>query len=205
MKRKSILLAVCMLLMSVSLAYALPEYTVNTTTGRIGEGGPFQINGVTDPSVNFQSFCLETKEYLSLPGQYYGSIDSRVYYSSGGYTASTPINVNTAKLYNYFLDNSGLTAQEKRNIQLAIWMYQDQPGIVDDPTNFFFANASTLVASNRTIMALNLWDANVVFPYDNECDYSHKVQSVLIATPEPGILLLLGIGLVGLAGLRRKE
>jgi hypothetical protein len=207
MKRSTALMAVCMLILSVSLAHALPQYTISTTTGRIGDGGPFQITGVTNPSVSFQTFCVERGEYIDLPATYYGSIDSLVYYSSGSSTFSAAINSNTALVYNYFLDHQAtLSDTDKRNIQLAIWMYQGQLTI--DHSNFYVdkIDHGNLSASNRTIMALNLWDADVGnAPYNNESDYCHRKQSQLIATPEPGTLLLMGLGLIGLAGLRRKN
>jgi len=203
MKKRVIILALCILLMSVSLAQALPQYIISGT-GQIGTGGggPFQVAG---NGMNFQTFCIETREYLSADGKtpYYGSIDPLVYYSSGGSTFSALISGETAKLYNYFLDKqTTLTLLEKDLIQQAIWMYQDQPDWSDDPNNWWYANASTLIATNRTIMALNLWTTDIGVPGPE--DYDYKKQSLLIATPEPGILMLLGLGLAGILGIKRK-
>jgi len=212
MKGKTVLLALLLLLISVSLAEALPQYYVNDTTGRSGNGGPFQILGFTDPSVNFQTFCVEEKEYISLGGKYYGSIDPLVYYSSGPNSlSSAAIDSHTAILYNYFLDHqSTLSDGDKTLIQNAIWAYQGQLqyGTPDVSNNSYYndAKAGTLQASNRTIMALNLWTVDVGNgPYaGNQGDYDARAQSMLIATPEPGILILLCLGLVGVAGIRRK-
>jgi hypothetical protein len=166
--------------------------------------------GYTDPSVNFETFCVEEKEYISLGGKYYGSIDSIVYYSSGPNSlSSAAIDPHTAILYNYFLDNqSTLSNADKTLIQNAIWAYQGQLAYGSPlvNTNYYYLHVSDLAASSRTIMALNLWTADVGNgPYaSNGYDYDHRAQTMLIATPEPGILILFSLGLVGVAVIRRK-
>jgi hypothetical protein len=206
MKKRVTLLAACILLISVSLAQALPTYQILDPGGRTTSGGPFRIVG---NSMDFQSYCVETAEYISIGGTYWGSIDNLVYYSSGSQTFSAPIYSGTAKLYNYFLDNQlTLTNVQKGDIQGAIWAFQGQAG---GSTNWWYNNAGTLVASNRTVWALNLWTVDVGgSPYNNAGDFAHRAQSMLIAgdipynTPEPGVLILLGLGLIGVVGIKRK-
>ena len=72
--------------------------------------------------------------------------------------------------------------------------------------NDYYLHPGLYVGANRTIMALNLWTANIGDgPYSgNTTACAAKAQTLLIATPEPGTLLLMGLGLIGLAGLRRK-
>ena len=195
--------AVCLLIVSISTAEALPLYTVTDPGGRMGNGGPFRIVG---NNLDFLTLCVETREYLTLPDSLYGSIDSVVIFGSGDKWNTVPIADQTARLYNYFLDNQGLTNAQKWDIQKAIWTYQQQPDYLTPPAlgvNTFYDNALNYPMT-RTIMVLNLWESDVsLLPYiiGNDDAYAAKAQSQLIAVPEPGILILLGIAMtaVGVA------
>ena len=199
MKKGMIFLVVCLLVMSVSLVQANPIYTIN---GEIGppDGGPFSITG---PGGTFQTFCVETQEYINVPGAYYGTIDSVVMYSSGNQFFTPSLNDNTKRLYSYFLDHYStpgfFSSTDLGNIQAAIWAYQNQPGVPSQAGNPYYVNASTYTL-DHTISVLNLWTA------DNSTSFADRAQSQLIATtvPEPLTILLLGMSLVGLRLSSRK-
>ncbi len=205
------LIAISLVAVSISTAEALPTYTVSNTPGRIGNGGPFEIVG---NGLDFQSFCVETQEYITLPGKYWGSIDPVVIYtSSASFSHTDPIADNTARLYNYFLDNyASLSYNDKHLIQIAIWTYQNQPGYTTPPVgNTFYDHAPTYPMTQH-IVALNLWTSDVgdgpYTNYLNSTDFRYRAQTQLFAdpaVPEPGILTLLGIGLSSVALLARRK
>lgn len=198
-----------MVFISASLCQALTDYTVTApySDARFDNGGMFEI---TSTAGSFFTFCLETGEYVSLNTAYPGTIDSKVYYGTASgqtigstYPSGEALNTNTINLYDYFLQNYGtLTHAQDAEIQEAVWYFQGQISYTPSGNPY---TSGTYTGPSQNVEALNLWTAD-----GGQYTTADAQQSFLIvggsgtSVPEPSIVVLVGLGLVGVAGIRRK-
>lgn len=161
-----------------------------------GSGGEFNVYKFAGP-ILYQTFCLEKAEYLNFGSPFYvNSISDRAINGGVG-PVGDPIAFETAWLYTQFINHTlfGYTYGDNSSanaLQDAIWYFEGEGGSYN-------AFAQLADAANPidigNVRVLNLKNAS-----------GGNAQDVLIVvTPEPLSLLLLGAGLIGLAGLRRKE
>lgn len=145
------------------------------------------------------TFCVELGEFL----------DFTNLFKVAAY--ETPV-AETAWLYYHFVkhdlagyDYGAGRVSSADDLQKAMWFFEGQTGPV--------ANAFTIAASGASaadkafaltqVVILDLQWATV--PANGRYTVGQDAQDVLSVVPEPTTLMLLGLGLIGVAGIRRKS
>lgn len=204
MKKLIVPIMILCLMLSASLALATPVELGDTvkfiSTGGTTGGGVFSIYNVTQ-KVTFSSFCLERDEYISIGGTYSVSAISNKAMNGGINTDSgDALSGKTAWLFYNFAKNTlpsydGSGASQDL-LQKAIWMLEGE--LTPNKGNYFY---------NLAVTSKDAWSDSYIGPVrvlNLVTASGGRAQDQLIVTPEPLSLILLGFGLLGVAGVRRK-
>lgn len=202
---------------------------VTNSTGLAGIRWAAYVDGLTKNLItsspidykDFESFCLEKNEYVSIPGTYTANINYVGAVAGGvggtkvniGGVSTDPISIGTAYLYSHFADGTlasvgyDYTPGSNRvtsatRLQEAIWYLEGEITSYSG-TNVFVNKVISEYGSLAAAQA-NANGAFHVAALNLSNPSGGRAQDQLVIAPEPASLLLLGIGLLGAASLRRK-
>lgn len=165
----------------------------------------------------FQSFCVEHGEYISANETYAYVINSAAVGGGVGGGSPDPLSKGAAWLY-YQFAKGNLTAltgyayatggQSAIDLQNALWYLEDEGGALTDAYKTLLEGQFTTV-DNAKLDNDGLYPVSILNLYKDfatgAAPEKHQDVLVLNPVPEPTTMILFGLGLVGLAGLRRKN
>jgi hypothetical protein len=183
-------------------------------------GGPYQVNpggeftvtvtgstiGSMPVGYQFQSFCLERNETLTLGGTYYAVVNTAAVLGGQG-GPSDPLSPQTAWLYNRFLDGSlpgydyvSASGHEDsaESLQNAIWDFEGEAATLDGRADLFQFLANNLSGTDiGPVRVLNLY---------TDAALTHRAQDILARpVPAPGGILLVALGSACAGIVRRRR